>query len=88
MKNKEKKFKQKRKWWYRALKSLMKVRYKKPEFIYLGEKPKESSIILSNHEGTDAPMSLEIYADFPVRMWGTHEVNSGLVKLYEYQTKE
>ncbi|MGN1222922.1 MAG: hypothetical protein ACI4T1_02190 [Christensenellales bacterium] len=87
MKNKEKKFKQKRKWWYRALKSLMKVRYKKPEFIYLGEKPKESSIILSNHEGTDAPMSLEIYADFPVRMWGTHEMNSGLVKLYKYQTK-
>ena len=57
---KEKKFKQKRKLWYRGLKGIMKCRYKEPEFIYLGEKPTESAIILSNHEGTDAPMSLEI----------------------------
>ena len=44
---KEKKFTQKRKWWYRGLKKMMKSRYKKPEFIYLGEKPTNSSIILS-----------------------------------------
>lgn len=84
---KEKKFTQKRKWWYRGLKKMMKSRYKKPEFIYLGEKPTNSSIILSNHEGTDAPMSLEIYADFPVRFWGTAEMNSGLVRMYKYQTR-
>lgn len=66
---------------------MMKSRYKKPEFIYLGEKPTNSSIILSNHEGTDAPMSLEIYADFPVRFWGTAEMNSGLVRMYKYQTR-
>ena len=63
------------------------MRYKRPEFVYLGEKPAEGSIILSNHVGTEAPMSLEIYADFPIRMWGTHEMNSGLRKLYRYQTK-
>lgn len=82
-----KKFKQKRKAWYRGLKQVMKVRYKKTKFVFLGEKPTQSSIILSNHEGTDAPMALEIYADFPVRMWGTAEMNSGLKKLYKYQTR-
>ncbi len=82
-----KKFKQKRKLWYRALKTVTKIRYKKPEFIYKGEKVSNGAIILSNHEGTDAPMSLELYADFPVRMWGTAEMNSGLKQLYRYQTK-
>ena len=83
----KKHFKQKRKWWYNFIKFLMRSRYKKPKFIYLGDKPTTSSIILSNHEGTDAPMSLEMYCDFPVRMWGTGEMNEGLVKLYKYQTK-
>lgn len=81
------KFKQDRAGWYRGMKQIMKIRYKKPEFIYLGEKPEKSSIILTNHEGTDAPMALEIYCDFPIRMWGTYEMNSGLKKMYSYQTK-
>lgn len=84
---KKRKFKQKRKAWYKGLKQIMKMRYKKTRFIFLGAKPSEGSIILSNHEGTDAPMALEIYADFPVRMWGTAEMNSGLRKLYKYQTR-
>jgi hypothetical protein len=79
--------KKKRKWWFRLLKKMMKVRYKEPEFIYLGEKISNGSIILSNHEGTDAPMSLEIYGDIPIRMWGAHEMNSGLIKMYKYQTR-
>lgn len=77
----------KRKWWFRLLKKMMRVRYKEPRFVYLGEKITNSSIILSNHEGTDAPMSLEIYGDMPVRMWGAHEMNSGLIKMYKYQTR-
>lgn len=84
---KEKKFKQKRKAWFRGLKQFLKIRYKKSQFIYLGEKPTERSIILSNHVGTDAPLTLEIYADYPIRMWGTHEMNSGLKKLYKYQSE-
>lgn len=84
---KQKRFKQKRKLWYRALKRIMRIRYKQPDFVYLGEKPSNGSIILSNHEGTDAPMSLEIYCDFPIRMWGTAEMNSGLIRLYKYQTR-
>ena len=87
MKAKEKKFKQKRKWWYNCIKFLMRGRYPEPEFRFLGEKPTNGAIILSNHEGTDAPLSLEIYCDFPIRMWGTGEMNEGLVRLYKYQTK-
>ncbi len=72
---------------YRILRPLMRKRYKKPEFIYLDGKPKDGSIILSNHEGTDAPISLDFYYGSPIRFWGTGEMNSGLVKLYQYQTR-
>ncbi len=82
-----KKFKQERALWYRGLKQILKIRYKKPTYVFLGDKPQKSSIILSNHEGTDAPMALEIYCDFPIRMWGTSEMNSGLKKMYKYQTE-
>lgn len=77
----------KRKWWFRLLKKMMKIRYKEPKFVYLGRRISSGSIILSNHEGTDAPMSLEIYGDMPVRMWGAHEMNSGLIKMYKYQSR-
>lgn len=87
MKEKTKKTVQKRKWWFRLLKWLTKGRYKRPTFVYLGEKFGNGGIILSNHEGTDAPMSLEMYCDKPVRMWGAHEMNSGLIKMYKYQTR-
>ena len=78
---------QKRKWWFRLLKKLMKGRYKKPRFIYLGEEIGNGAIILSNHEGTDAPLSLEMYLGKPVRMWGASEMNSGLIPMYKYQTR-
>jgi len=37
-KNKTKHFKQNRKLWYRGLKNILKIRYKRPKFIYLGKK--------------------------------------------------
>lgn len=77
----------KRKWWFRVLKVLTKGRYKKPEFIYLGEELGEGGVVLSNHEGTDAPMSLELWCPHALRMWGAHEMNSGLVQMYKYQTR-
>ena len=73
--------------WFRFMKRLMLGRYKKPNFVYLGEEIGEGGIILSNHEGTDAPMSLEIYLDRPIRFWGAYEMNSGLIKMYKYQTR-
>lgn len=79
--------KKKRKGYFEFMKKIMKVKYKKPRYIYLGEEINGPSIILSNHEGTDAPMALEIYLDKPIRMWGAHEMNSGLVKMYKYQSR-
>ena len=75
------------KWWFRCLKTLMKGRYKCPTFVYLGEKFEKEGVILSNHEGTDAPLSLEMYCDRPLRIWGAHEMNSGLISMYKYQTQ-
>ncbi len=77
----------KRKAYFRFLKKLMKIKYKQPTFVYLGEEIKNGALILSNHEGTDAPMALEIYHPADIRMWGAHEMNSGLVKMYKYQTR-
>ena len=79
--------KSKRKWWFRLLKKIMKIRYKRPQFIYIGEEISNGGVILSNHEGTDAPMSFEIYGDIPVRFWGAYQMNSGLIKMYKYQSK-
>ena len=75
------------KWWFRLLKNLMKGRYKRPTFVYLGEQFGNGGIILSNHEGTDAPLSLEMYCEQPVRIWGASEMNSGLIPMYKYQTR-
>lgn len=87
MQKKNKKAKQNRPLYFRAMKKMMKGRYKEPEFVFMGEGFSEGGIILSNHEGTDAPMSLELYCDKPLRMWGAHEMNSGLRELYRYQTR-
>ena len=78
---------QKRKWWFRCMKKMMKCRYKRPTFVYFGEKFGNGAVVLSNHEGTDAPLSLEMYCDKPIRMWGAWEMNSGLIKMYKYQTR-
>ena len=80
-------FRQERKWWFRFMKSLMTKRYPKPEFRYLGEHFQPGSIILSNHEGTDSPMTMELYCDIPIRFWGASEMNSGLVSMYKYQSR-
>ena len=79
--------KRKKKVSFAVLKKLMKMKYKRPAFVYLGEEMSGGAIMLSNHEGTDAPMSLEIYLDKPIRMWGAYEMNSGLKMMYKYQTR-
>ena len=87
MEKNEKKIVKKGKWWFRGLKKAMSVKYKYPTFTFLGDEFEDGSIIISNHEGTDAPMALEMYLDRSLRMWGAHEMNSGVVSLYRYQTK-
>lgn len=78
---------QNRKTWFKLFRKLLVGRYKRPEFVYLGEEFGKGGIILSNHEGTDAPLTLELYCDAPVRFWGASEMNSGLIPMYKYQTK-
>ena len=51
-----KKLVKKGKWWFRGLKRLMTLRYKPTNFVYLGDEFENGSLILSNHEGTDAPI--------------------------------
>ncbi len=80
-------FEQDRKGWFKLLKKLLKLKYKRPEFIYLGEKVGKNAIILSNHVGSYGPLTMEIHAQFPIRFWGTHRMNSGLKMMYEYQTE-
>ena len=86
-KKENKKVKHNRKLWFRNLCKVMKVAIKKSEFQYLGEEIQPGSIILSNHVGTSAPLALELYGPKNIRHWGAHEMNSGLIKLYKYQTK-
>lgn len=83
------KTKKERKAWFRFLKTIMRIFIKKSKFIYLGSEEDfpAKTIILSNHEGTSAPLALELYTNLPIRFWGAYEMNSGFVKLYKYQTR-
>lgn len=74
----------KRKKWFENLKKILRLVIKKSEFIYLGEKIEDGSIVISNHEGASSPLTLELYSDFNFRFWGTYEMNSGLKKVYKY----
>ena len=59
-----------RKPWFRFIKKIMRLFVKESEFIYLGEKIEEPTIILSNHVGTCAPLAWELYGKLPFRFWG------------------
>ncbi len=83
----KKRYKDIRKPWFRFIKKIMRLFIKETEFIYLGDKIEKPTIILSNHVGTAAPLAWELYGKLPFRFWGAHEMNSGLVKLYKYQTR-
>ena len=82
-----KKNKHNRKAWFRCLKKFMRLFIKESKFEYLGETIGERGIILSNHVGTSAPLAFELYGPKNIRFWGAHEMNSGLIKLYKYQSK-
>ncbi len=84
---KNKKYKVIRKPWFRFVKKIMRFFIDETEFVYLGDEIEEPTIILSNHVGTAAPLAWELYGNIPFRFWGASEMNSGLVKLYKYQTR-
>lgn len=76
-----------RKAWFRLYKKMMHGRYKPTNFVYVGEDFKDGSFIISNHEGTDAPMALEIWMNRKITMLGAAEMNSGFMQMYKYQTR-
>ncbi len=76
-----------RKGWFKFVKKIMRLFIKESTFEYLGEPVSEGAIILSNHVGTSAPLAWELYKNLPIRFWGTHEMNSGFIKMYKYQTR-
>lgn len=65
---------------FKFLKLLTSIAIHKPKFIFLGDKIKEASLILTNHVGSRAPLTIELYADFPTRLLGTYEMNGSLKK--------
>ncbi len=77
----------KNKLWYKIVKKIMMIFKKKVKFVYLGEKFEKGTLILCNHEGTSAPLAFELYCDSMVRFWGAEEMNSGLIRMYKYQTR-
>ncbi len=85
-KEKKKRFRQERRLWFRMMKGLIKLKYKRPQFYYIGEKPTKGSVILVNHIGARVPLTMECYLDFPIRMWGTHEMNTSFRKLWKHMT--
>lgn len=75
-----------RKYWFRIVKNLLRLIIKEPQYIYLGKKVSEPSIILTNHVGPSAPLVNELYSDTSVRLWGAHEMNESFISAYKYQT--
>ena len=75
-----------RKKWFLNLQKVIRFFIKKPRYVYLDGKPGPGSIILSNHESATVPLTLEMYAQMPIRFWGAHDMNEGFRAVYKYQT--
>lgn len=84
---KEKKFKQKRGRGFGFFKGFLKIFIRKPKIVYLGKEVDKPSIILSNHVGKTAPLTLELYFKTPFRYWGTYEMNGSLKSVYKYMSE-
>ena len=83
----EKLKKKKEGFFFKGYKACIKATKKKVKFIYLGEHFKKGTLVLSNHESTKGPLSWDFFCEVPVRFLGTVEMNSGLRKMYKYQSE-
>ena len=77
----------KRRAWFEGVKRVIRIFIKKTEFQYKDGKIDGPAIILCNHVGTAAPLAWELYGNLDFRFWGASEMNSGLIKLYKYQSR-
>ena len=76
-----------RRTWFKCVKALLKVFVKKPKFVFLGKEFEDRSLVLSNHVGASAPLTLECYFPKPFRFWGTYEMNSSVKEVYKYLSR-
>lgn len=72
---------------FNGFKGFLKIFKRKPKTLYLGEKPTEPCIVLSNHVGSSGPLTYELFADYQFRFWGTYEMNGDFKTLYKYLSK-
>ena len=73
-----------RRGWFKCVKAILRIFIKKPRFVFLGEEFQDRSLVLSNHVGASAPLTLETHFPKPFRFWGTYEMNSSLKEVYKY----
>ncbi len=57
------------------------------KFTYVGDEIDEPCVILSNHVDTSGPLSFQLYSGLNFTFWGAYQMNSGLVKMYKYQSR-
>ncbi len=72
---------------FRLYRGFIKLFKKKVTFYHVGEKLPQGTLILSNHESTKGPLAWELFYQTKIRLMGNGEMNSGLRRLYNYQTK-
>ena len=82
----EKTYKRRKKLWFKMLCGIVRIFKGKNKFVFLGEEFSDQALILSNHVGTDGPLSFEIGLKQTFRFWGTYYMNGSLKELYKYQS--
>ena len=73
-----------RKFFFRFVKSILRIFVRKPKIILLGEELTEPAIYLCNHVGAKGPLNLELYFPKQFRFWGTFEMNETIGKRFKY----
>lgn len=70
---------------FKFAKTLVRILYSKPKFVYLGEKfNEEPFIFLVNHVGSSVPTRIEQFFPNPFYMWGTYEMTGSLKDVQKY----
>ena len=77
----------KEKFCFKIYRAIVKSTKKKVKFNYLGKHFENGTLILSNHESTKGPFAWDFFCDKKVRFLGAEEMNSGLRKMYKYQSE-
>lgn len=72
---------------FKAYRACIKAGSKKVTYHYVGKHFEKGSLILCNHESTKGPLAWDFFCDVPVRLLGTEEMNSGLRRMYKYQSE-